>query len=185
LRLIQASSRTRESLALILLLLFTSCVGFDIKNWPVSIPQPEIFSEIYFIDKENQHRQSEEEYLGWVLRFYQGNLTYQSGWIDIQGYIYEASDPVQNELLLDNLSVLGTVIGSEWAKHNDVRLIDTRMLSLWGTSIQLAADFTEQKEIVELIAEDVDLLLTGLLGQSDIFEARYFDILGLEPFADF
>jgi len=119
------------------------------------------------------------------LSFYQGNLAYQSGWQDIQGYVYAAPAPEAEQELLEQLSLLGIAIGSEWSKHNDVRQIDTRMLSLWGSTIQLAPDFDAQKQTVAVIATDIDLLLSGRLRKQDILEERYADILGLELFGDF
>ncbi len=166
-------------------LFLASCIGPSLEDWPDSIPQTQVFRVAYDADKENQSHQSEIEYLEWVLSFYQGNLAYQSGWQDIQGYIYEAPAPEAAQILLDQLSLLGIAIGSEWAKHNDIRRVDTRMLSLWGSTIQLAPDFDTQKETVKLIAEDIDLLLSGGLRKHDILEERYADILGLELFGDF
>ena len=139
----------------------------------------------YDADEENQSHQSEAEYLGWVLSFYQGNLAYQSGWQDIQGYVYEAPAPEAAQELLDQLSLLGIAIGSEWSRHNDIRQIDTRMLSLWGSTIQLAPDFETQKKTIEIIATDIDLLLRGSLRKQDILEERYGDILGFETFGGF
>ena len=59
------------------------------------------------------------------------------------------------------------------------------MLSLWGSIIQLAPDFDTQKQTVEVIAIDIDFLLSGSLCKQDILEERYADILGLELFGDF
>jgi hypothetical protein len=166
-------------------LFLASCIGPNIEDWPDSIPRTPVFIVAYAADKENQGRQSETEYLEWVLSFYQGNLAYQSGWEDIQSYVYEAPAPKAEQELLEQLSLLGIAIGSEWSKHNDVRQIDTRMLSLWGSTIQLALDFDTQKQTVEVIATDIDLLLSGSLSKQDIVEERYADILGLELFGDF
>lgn len=166
-------------------LFLASCVGRNIDDWPDAIPEVQVFRVVYEADEENQGRQSEAEYLGWVLSFYQGNLAYQSGWQDIQGYVYEAPAPEAGQELLDQLSLIGIAIGSEWSRHNDIRQIDTRMLSLWGSTIQLAPDFDTQKQMVEVIATDIDLLLGGSLRKQDILEERYADILGFEPFGDF
>lgn len=166
-------------------LLLASCVGPNIEDWPDSIPEAQLFRVVYDADEENQSRQTEAEYLGWVLSFYQGNLAYQSGWQDIQGYLFEAPSPEAAEELLDQLNLVGIAIGSEWSRHNDIRQIDTRMLSLWGSTIQLAPDFDAQKQTVEVIASDIDLLLSGSLRKQDILEERYADILGLELFGDF
>ena len=179
-----ASSRKPSFIAAVCLFL-ASCIGPNLEDWPDSIPQTQVFIVAYDADEDNQGRQSETEYLEWVLSFYQGNLAYQSGWQDIQGYVYEAPAPEAEQELLEQLSLLGIAIGSEWSKHNDVRQIDTRMLSLWGSTIQLAPDFDTQKQTVEVIAIDIDLLLSGSLSKQDILEERYADILGLELFGDF
>lgn len=181
---IASSSRKPLFIAAVCLFL-ASCIGPNLDDWPDSIPRTQVFIIAYAADEENQSRQSETEYLEWVLSFYQGNLAYQSGWQDIQGYIYEAPAPEAEQELLEQLSLLGIAIGSEWSKDNDVRQIDTRMLSLWGSTIQLAPDFDTQKQTVEAIAADIDLLLSGSLGKQDILEERYADILGLELFGDF
>ena len=185
-RLSKAVNSSRRPLFIAAVCLFlASCIGPNLEDWPDSIPQTQVFIVAYDADEENQGRQSETEYLEWVLSFYQGNLAYQSGWQDIQGYVYEAPAPGAEQELLEQLSLLGIAIGSEWSKHNDVRQIDTRMLSLWGSAIQLAPDFDTQKQTVEVIAIDIDLLLSGSLSKQDILEERYADILGLELFGDF
>ena len=178
-------SRGKPFLVAIACLFLASCIGPNLEDWPDSIPQSQVFKIAYDADQENQDHQSEAEYLRWVLSFYQGNLAYQSGWQDIQGYIYEAPAPEAAQELLNRLSQLGIAIGSEWAKHNAIRQIDTRMLSLWGSTIQLAPDFDTQEQTVEVIAADIDLLLSGSLRKQDILEERYADILGIETFGSF
>ena len=185
-RLSKAVNSSRRPLFIVAVCLFlASCIGPNLEDWPDSIPQTQVFIVAYDADEENQGRQSETEYLEWVLSFYQGNLAYQSGWQDIQGYVYEAPAPEAEQELLEQLSLLGIAIGSEWSKHNDVRQIDTRMLSLWGSTIQLAPDFDTQKQTVEVIATDIVLLLIGSLSKQDILEERYADILGLDLFGGF
>ena len=180
-----ASSSRKPFLITVFCLFLASCIGPNLKDWPDSIPQTQVFIEAYDADEENQGRQSKTEYLEWVLSFYQGNLAYQSGWQDIQGYVYAAPAPEVEQELLEQLNLLGIAIGSEWSKHNDVRQIDTRMLSLWGSTIQLAPDFDTQKQTVEVIATDIVLLLSGSLSKQDILEERYADILGLDLFGGF
>ncbi len=166
-------------------LLLASCVVPNTAGWPDSIPQQQLFINAYNADKENQNRQLQTEYLQWTLSFYQGNPVYQSGWQDIQGYIIEAPASQSGEQLDDQLIRLGVAIGSEWAKHNDIRRINTRLLSLWGSTIQLAPDFTKQQQLIEVIAEDVNQLLNGSLARQDIMASRYAEILGVELFGCF
>ena len=177
--------RHRASLLLLQLMTLASCVSTDIADWPDSVPPPEVFIEVYVEDEVNQDLQSQTEYLEWMLSFYQGNLVYQSGWQDVRGNVLEAPSAEQRAQLLAELRELGIAIGSEWAKHNDVRLIDSRMLSLWGSTIQLAADFEQQRETVELISVDVALLLCGKLAKEEIHEQRYASKLGIQLFEGF
>jgi hypothetical protein len=162
-----------------------SCMTPNLNDWPDSIPELEVFAEVYAEDAENQSLQSEAEYLEWTLSFYQGNLAYQSGWQDIRDYLIEAPSEEQAAELRAQLRELGIAIGAEWSRHNDVRLIDTRMLSLWGTTIQLAGDFETQQQSIKTIAEDVEQLLHGKLVKEDILDTRYDEILGLDGFSGF
>lgn len=166
-------------------MLLAGCITPDIRNWPDTIPSQGVFVDIYSEDGPNQALQSQTEYLEWTLSFYQGNLAYQSGWLDIDSNVLDAPDDVQREELMGQLRELGIAIGSEWAKHNDVRKIDTRMLSLWGSTIQLAPDFETQKQTVEVIAQDVALLLIGDLSNEEVTDARYAELLGIELFDGF
>ncbi len=166
-------------------LLLASCITSNLANWPDSIPGQRVFIDAYSADEENQHRQSQTEYLQWVLNFYQGNLAYQSGWGAIQAFVFEAPTAEPGTRMNDQLSRLGIAIGSEWAKDNDIRLIDSRMLSLWGSTIQLAPNHEKQQQSIEVIAVDVSQLLQGNLRKEDVQESRYAEILGLELFGDF
>ncbi len=184
-RAVPACSLGRLALLSALLATLASCVMPNIANWPDSVPPPEVFLAVYAEDEKNQHLQSQTEYLEWTLSFYQGNLVYQSGWEDIRGYVFEAPSEQQRAELLAQLNELGVAIGAEWAKHNDLRLIDSRMLSLWGSTIQLAPDFETQQETVVVIADDVEKLLSGNLPREEIHEMRYSTILGIDLFEGF
>ncbi len=175
----------KPSTVLFCTLLLASCITANLTDWPDSIPGQRVFIDAYSADKENQHRQSQTEYLQWMLSFYQGNLAYQRGWLDIQAFVFEAPTAELGMRMNEQLSQLGVAIGSEWAKDNDIRRIDSRMLSLWGSTIQLAPDFEKQQRSIEVIAEDVNQLLTGNLGKEDVQESRYAEILGLDLFRDF
>ncbi|GJM14393.1 MAG: hypothetical protein DHS20C12_27960 [Pseudohongiella sp.] len=182
----QSNSKPYRLLVLLACTLgLASCITPNLADWPRSIPTQEVFVEVYESDVENQELQSQTEYLEWTLSFYQGNLAYQSGWVDIEEYLIEAPSEEQDELLMGQLRDLGIAIGSEWSRHNDIRLIDTRMLSLWGSTIQLSEDYETQQESIETIAEDVELLLNGDLAKEDILDTRYDELLGLDGFSGF
>ena len=89
----RASSSRKPFFIAVVCLFLASCIGPNLVDWPDSIPQTQVFVMAYNADEDNEGRQSETEYLEWVLSFYQGNLAYQSGWQDIQDYVYEAPAP--------------------------------------------------------------------------------------------
>jgi len=175
----------RLAVLLFCTLALASCISPNLNDWPDSIPEQQVFAEVYAEDEENQHLQSETEYLEWTLSFYQGNLAYQSGWQDIGDQLIEAPSEEQAAEVRAQLEDLGIAIGAEWSRHNDIRLIDTRMLSLWGSTIQLAGDYQTQQQSIETIAEDVEQLLRGNLVKEDILDTRYDELLGLDGFSGF
>lgn len=168
-----------------LCLLLAACAGSSISNWPDTIPRQQLFIDAYLADEANQRLQSRSEYLEWTLSFYQGNLVYQTGWLDIESAVLNTAIAGDAAELSAQLNELGAVIGVEWAKHNRVRLIDSRMLALWGSALQLAENSEQRKLSIDLISSDVDELLNGRLNKSEIVESRYADRLGLEIFGGF
>ncbi len=169
----------------VIALLLASCITPSIRNWPSEVPRQSLFISAYRADTENQLVQSERAYLEWILGFYQGTLIYPTGWLDVEQALLERSDAAAKEELAARLSELGVIIGSEWAKENDARLIDNRMLALWGSTLQLMASSEQQLTAIELMANDIDALLEGNLRKEDIVEARYAERLGFEVFGDF
>ena len=165
--------------------LLSSCIGTDLSNWPDSIPQQQLFIDVYQADIDNQQLQSRNEYLEWVLNFYQGSLVYRSGWLDIEAEVLNTVAPQDIDRLDLELHKLGAAIGLEWAKDNRVRLIDSRMLALWGSTLQLSENYDQQLRSIEVITKDVDDLLNGQLQKSDIAQTRYAELLQLEFFDDF
>ncbi len=169
----------------LLCLLLISCVNQNLADWPLSIPQQQVFVAAYTADSGNRQRQSQQEYLAWIMSFYQGNLVYQSGWLEIEMRVLAAIDSDERDHLDLQLNELGAAIASEWAKHNEIRLIDSRMLGLWGSVLQLASNVEQQQRSIELITEDVNALLSGSLRDSDIQEPRYEQLLQMELFGEF
>ena len=85
----------------------------------------------YRADTANQTLQTEQAYLEWILGFYQGTLIYPTGWLDVEEVLLESTEPESRAQLDERLEQLGITIGAEWAKENEARLIDNRMLALW------------------------------------------------------
>lgn len=179
------SAALRAALLVLLLTSLAACASLRARNWPDDIPPQEVFVETYIADERNQALQPRNEYLGWVVSFYQGTVVYPRGWLDIEDQLLERITPGQRKTLEEKLEALGIAIGAEWAKLNEDRIIDNRMLALWGSIMQLAQVDRKELEAVELIAADVQRLHAGQLRKRDVVESRYTDRLGLESFGDF
>ena len=169
-----------------ILLLLAACATPNINDWPATIPPQRIFASAYDLDLDNQQLQTRAEYLGWILSFYNGSLVYPTGWTDIESMIVTSLDsPADLESLRPQLEDIGANIGIEWAKHNDVRLIDNRMLALWGSILQLSENTEQISQSIDLISEDIDAILEGELAKPDIVEARYDSAVDFGDFGDF
>lgn len=181
--------RHRQPLRSLLLvaccLALSSCISSNIADWPDTIPRQQVFVDAYLADSNNQQLQSRNEYLAWTLSFYQGNLAYQSGWLDVESAVLTAAGEQEADQLSSQLRGLGAAIGMEWAKHNRLRLIDSRMLALWGSILQTAGNFDQQMRSIEAISGDVDALLEGSLLKNDVVNSRYEEILQIDLFDDF
>ena len=170
---------------LLLALSLTACITPSIRNWPETVPSQRLFIQAYRDDVQNQAFQSEQAYLEWILGFYQGTLIYPTGWLDVEEQLIAITPPEHRDELDSRLEELGILIGAEWAKENEARLIDNRMLALWGSTLQLMVGFDEQMQAIDEVANDIDALFQGDIGKQDITEARYADKLGFEVFGDF
>jgi hypothetical protein len=177
--------RFKISLLVLLSLVLLSCLSPQLANWPESIPAMRVFEQSYAEDGQNQRLQSRQEYLEWVMVFYQGNLLYTNGWSDLNAYLHTASTRAQGEVFDAQLAVLGRLIAAEWSKDNSLRRIDNRMLSLWGSVVQSAPTPVQQQLAVQVIQQDVDSLLAGKLSALSIRELRYEEKLDIDLFDGF
>lgn len=164
--------------------LLASCMSSAIlERWPEEIPRQSYFKELYREDGKNKSRQTEVEYLVWVARFYEGWEMMPIGWQDISESVLVDLEPLQYRTIDGHLERIGAQISGEWAKDNEVRQIDSRMLSLWAGVMQ--AEFSAEYRIaaVEVIARDVGDILNGELAMEQVTEDRYGHLLGvsLEP----
>jgi hypothetical protein len=142
------------------------------ENWPVEAPSYPHFVESYRSDEANRSRQTRDDYLTWVQRFYTGRPG-APGWNEITDSAVQGMDEDQRAVVDDLGFRLGRRIAAEWAKDNDVRRIDTAMLSLWG-SIMVTAETPESRlEAMQAIERDTRALLEGELPPTQITEERY------------
>jgi hypothetical protein len=174
----------RKPPLLVATLLLASCISTQ-TDWPTEAAERAFFINAYSDDERNQQRQTRDEYLGWVHSFYTGTLVYPTGWLDIQSQLLASATADEQSKLRDLLNELGAVIGAEWAKENDLRLINNRMLAVWGSVLQLADLEGKRAESIDVIALDVEGLFQGTVNNQDIVESRYSRLLGLEFFGCF
>ena len=167
-----------------LLSILSACSSTRVlESWPESLPEQHHFLSYYREDADNQLVQTDVQYLTWVLRFYEGWELMPTGWQNIEENMLFDLTEQEHVLVRGQMAELGALISAEWAKDNSVRLIDSAMLSLWGSVMQ--ADFASQARIAALTQIDADVraLLEGELAPLTINEQRYVDTLGvlLEP----
>ncbi|MEX2335447.1 MAG: hypothetical protein WD600_14395, partial [Pseudohongiella sp.] len=86
----------------------------------------------------------------------------------------------QAEQVAELRDELGVMIAAEWAKDNDVRIIDTAMLSLWGGVMVAALEPEVRIDAIELITDDVERLLAGELAPARINDERYASRLPID-----
>ncbi len=175
----------RHNALLVVLVVLQSCVSTPPENWPETLPDRQLFVAAYQADARNQQEQNRAEYLDWILNFYQGSLLYSTGWQDIERLVLERTAPSDRPMITAELNRLGFAIASEWAKSNDVRVLDNRLLSLWGYLLQIAPDSAGQTRTIGVIAEDIAGLLSRRLAPDTVNESRYEALLGIELFEGF
>lgn len=153
--------------------------------WPEALPPLEYFQCLYAASPLEQSYQTESEYLHWILNFYQGSLLYPTGWLDVEAVILGALEPQDRPSQQILLRDLGARIAAEWARHNDIRLIDNRLLSEWGSMLQLAPNATELRRYIEAISADIQLILARELDPAEVNPRWYEEKLQIQLFDDF
>ena len=168
-----------------LLLSIISCKSNELSIWPSALPDRQYFISLYDADPENQVVQTQDQYLEWVINFYKGTLIAPTGWLAMQDTVVERANPIRRPELNARLRTLGAKIAGEWSKANDKRVIDSRMLGVWGSIIELVLESDAQERALALISNDVNALLTGDFLGSDVTDAYYEKQLDLELFPGF
>ena len=166
-------------------LFLTACFSLQVEDWPDNIPPSRHFVRAWQDDTINQQVQPMDEYLYWVRSFYVGTVVYPRGWLDIKNELLTLTNNDEKSSLAAEVDALGITIGAEWAKLNEGRLIDNRMLALWGSVLQLSLAENNELQAVDVISRDVERLLAGEIEKEDVVEPRYATALGYELFDDF
>ena len=168
-------------------LLLAACLGLlaacgstgTLSNWPEPLPARSHFVEQYQQDAVNRRVQSQEDYLTWVIRFYEGSLMVPQGWHDLTGGLSDDLPESDARLLALKRRELGMLIAAEWAKNNDVREIDTKMLTLWGSVMQQELQPNTRLAALNQILGDVQAILNGRLPPGAVTRSRYEEKLGI------
>jgi hypothetical protein len=163
--------------AALLSLLLSACVSIrdpSASAWPEHIPPRKFFVEAYQAEVELQAVQPLEDYLQWVISFYEGSTFYPRGWSDLTE---EQLQLIEDEQLArrrkTQLHLLGRDIAAEWAKDNDLRRVDTRHLAIWGEAAGRAIKENNVDQTLERIRQDLDQLLASSLPADAITAERY------------
>jgi len=148
-------------------------------DWPGDLPPRSEFVRAYQEDPENAERQELGNYLTWIIRFYDGHGMVGTSWKEVTHGIVHGLEGDALEGARGDLHQLGKRIASEWAKTNDARVIDTGMLSLWGSVMLAADDARDRLMAMKLISRDVADLLEGKRHPRSITEPRYEKALAI------
>lgn len=163
--------------AVAVLLLVTGC-AIDIEDvaWPEGAYPRSYFQAAFEEDPLARQYQTEDEYLLWVTRFYNG-YSIAPGWLDLQAQVLDRLDDPQSDYadqVMERLFHLGGRIGSEWAKSNEVRMLDTRNAAVWRDALIESISQDDLDAYITRVKEDVESLFAGDLDKEDIYFERYY-----------
>ena len=144
-------------------------------NWPERMPSRAYFVKVYEADKINKKIQTQDEYLTWVVRFYNGWELYRRGWIRMTDeLVAQVKDPAQVDEIRYKIDRIGRLVSGEWAKKSDTRTIYLRHVSIWGNALLESLDRNEALPLINRVNKDVDDLLAHKITPDVITADRYF-----------
>ncbi|MHC4606433.1 MAG: hypothetical protein ACYTAF_05815 [Planctomycetota bacterium] len=164
----------RIALLVLVPVLAAGCIYPEYREgeWPPGVPHKSYYLRLYNADRDNQKHQTVEEFLTWVIRFYKG-YSIAPGWHRVEKTLSQDLSNEEFSMLAPRLAFLGQLISGEWAKHTDVRLIDTRMLSLWGGILRKAMKKKVLKRAIDVLHGDALAVLAGEVKGKEITRSRY------------
>lgn len=151
--------------------------------WPSDMPSRAYFLKIYEADEANKKVQTQEEYLTWIVRFYNGWELYRRGWIKMTNeLVAQIEDPEQAKEIRHKVDRMGRLVAGEWAKKSVTRTIYTRNVSIWGNALLESLDRNEALPLIDRVNQDVDDLLAHRIKADIITAERYFPVDEDDPF---
>lgn len=151
--------------------------------WPSEMPSRAYFLTVYDADDANKKIQTKEEYLTWIVRFYNGWELYRRGWIKMTNeLVAQVEDPSQVNEIRYKVERIGRLVSGEWAKKTDTRTIYLRHVSIWGNALLESLDRNEALPLIDRVNKDVDDLLAHRISADVISAERYFPADEDDPF---
>lgn len=178
---------TRLTACLLLVMSLFACTSNKVAHqkvpWPSEMPSRAYFLKIYEADEVNKQIQTKEEYLTWIVRFYNGWELYRRGWIKMTNeLVAQVEDPSQVKEIRYKIDRIGRLVSGEWAKKSDTRTIYLRHVSVWGNALLESLDRNEALPLINRVNQDVDDLLAHKISADVITAERYFPIDEDDPF---
>ncbi len=158
-------------------------IAREANSWPQGMPSRAYFVKVYEADKVNKDIQTQEEYLTWIVRFYNGWELYRRGWIKMTDeLVAQVEDPHQVKEIKHKIDRIGRLVSGEWAKKSDTRTIYLRHVSIWGNALLESLDRNEALPLINRVNQDVDDLLAHKINANVITAERYFPPDENDPF---
>lgn len=143
--------------------------------WPTELPPQSYFEDQYGQDAINANYQAIDQYLIWVMRFYQGWELYPNGWNKVtDDLLFSIKEPEIAQEIEEKMTEIGLLISGEWAKNNETRMINTRHVSIWGNALLKSIEQGETMAIINRVHDDVEDLLAKRISASVITENRFY-----------
>jgi hypothetical protein len=175
---------TYHCIFLLTAFILSACAPNQVKEsaWSAELPPRNYFLNSYEQDDTNKKKQSQGEYLTWVIRFYEGWELYPRGWNKItQELLMKIKNPQIAQLIKTKMNRAGLLISSEWAKDNHCRTISTRHVALWGNALMKSVDRGESLQLIDRVTADVQGLLARKISADAISADRFYQSYEDDP----
>ena len=134
------------------------------------------FESAWLEDDVNRQAQTKDEYLGWVVSFYEGTAFVQ-GWTRRQADLCAGLEPAAAAAAQTRLEEFGRLVAAEWAKDNRRRRIDSDLLARMGGILADARSSGRLLKVLEILSADVRSVIAGDLDPKLLTSDRYDKLL--------